>query len=141
VEDEDDPTMDELFSRLWGDLGDRIGGTMSFRLILQPAMAAFIAIRDGLADSRRDRLPFFWRLVRVPEQRAGLLRRAARRIARVFVLGLIMDAIFQFIAFRWFYPGEAVIVAVCLVLVPYGLIRALVGRLTRYWSGGLARPS
>ena len=31
--------MEEIFTRLWNDLIGRIGGPMSFRLLLQPAMA------------------------------------------------------------------------------------------------------
>ena len=43
--------MEEL-TRLWENLTGRIGGTMSFRLILQPAVAIYFAIRDGLSDAR-----------------------------------------------------------------------------------------
>jgi hypothetical protein len=43
--------VEELETRMWGDLLGRLGGSMTFRLILQPMMAAFFAIHDGLRDA------------------------------------------------------------------------------------------
>ena len=51
--------MDEIFSRIWENLVGRIGGAMSFRLILQPAVALFFGIRDGLKDARAQRPAYF----------------------------------------------------------------------------------
>ena len=42
--------MDELIARLAGNLHDRVGGPMWFRLVLQPAMAMFLAVRAGRQD-------------------------------------------------------------------------------------------
>jgi len=42
-----------------------------------------------------------------------------------------MDVIYQYLVFRWFYPGEAVIVAFVLAFVPYLLIRGPVNRIAR----------
>jgi len=44
--------MDEMLTRIWENLAGRVGGAMSFRLILQPAVALFFGIRDGLKDAR-----------------------------------------------------------------------------------------
>ena len=38
--------------------------------------------------------------------------------------------IYEFITVRWFYPGEAVVVALVLAIVPYLMLRGLVNRLT-----------
>jgi hypothetical protein len=40
-----------------------------------------------------------------------------------------MDVIYQFMVFRFIYPGEALIVAFVLACVPYLLIRGPIGRL------------
>jgi hypothetical protein len=40
--------MDDL-TRIWVNLGSRIGGPLSFRLLLQPLVAATLAIRAGRA--------------------------------------------------------------------------------------------
>ena len=46
---------DEVRHRVWQQLIERPGGPMTFRFILQPAMAAIAALRDGIQDilSRR----------------------------------------------------------------------------------------
>jgi hypothetical protein len=45
-----------------------------------------------------------------------------------------MDAIYQFIALRWFYPGEAILVTLQLAFVPYLLVRGPANRIARRWA-------
>ena len=59
------------------------------------------------------------------------MRDGWKSVGRVFLLGIIMDAIYQFMVFRWFYPGEAILVAAILALVPYLLIRGPVNWMAR----------
>jgi hypothetical protein len=66
--------MDELIARGWEGLMARIGGPMTFRLILQPLMATLLAVRAGLKDAREGRPPYFWTLVTDSAQRLDLLR-------------------------------------------------------------------
>jgi hypothetical protein len=54
--------MDHLITRITGDLIARVTGPMKFRLVLQPAMATFFAIRDGLKDAREGNPAYFWAL-------------------------------------------------------------------------------
>jgi hypothetical protein len=42
-----------------------------------------------------------------------------------------MDAIYQWIVLKTFYPGEAVIVAIGLAFFPYRLLRGPITRLAR----------
>jgi hypothetical protein len=49
-------------------------------------------------------------------------------------MAVTIDIIYQIINLRWFYPTEAVIVAVVLAFVPYLLIRGPVGRIVRIWT-------
>lgn len=51
--------MDDIWMRFVEDLSDRVSGPMKFRLVLQPMMAAFFAIRSGLADARAGKPPYF----------------------------------------------------------------------------------
>jgi len=44
-----------------------------------------------------------------------------------------MDAIYQFLVLRWFYPGEALITAFVLAVLPYLLIRGPAARIARHW--------
>ena len=126
--------MRDLFLRMWENLGSRIGGPMTFRIILQPTMAALLALRAGLKDAREGRPPYFWTMITDPTQRGELLREGWKAVARVLALALIMDAIYQLIVLRWFYPGEALLVATVLAIVPYILIRGPVNRLARRWK-------
>jgi len=44
-----------------------------------------------------------------------------------------MDIIYQLIVQRWIYPGETVVIAVVLAILPYLLIRGPVNRIARRW--------
>ena len=61
-----------------------------------------------------------------------MIRDGWKSVGRVFILGIIMDAIYQLIVFRWFYPVEALLVAAILALVPYLLIRGPVNRIAKH---------
>src|SRR5262245_51546198 len=124
--------MEESFTRLWNDLIGRIGGPMSFRLLLQPAMAMIFAIRDGLKDSREGRPAYFYSLFTDPENRRSRLREGFKAVSRVFILAIVMDMIYQLIVLRWFYPLQALIVAFVLAFLPYILLRGPVNRIARF---------
>jgi hypothetical protein len=107
---------------------------MSFRFILQPVMATFFAVRSGWQDGRTGRPAYFWAILTAPEHRRDLLRQGWKAVAKVFAMAVIIDAVYQVIQLRWFYPGEALTVAIVLAFVPYLLIRGPVGRIVRWWQ-------
>jgi hypothetical protein len=121
--------MNYLFSREWNDLVGRVGGPMTFRLILQPAVAIFLAIRAGLKDAREGRTAFFWAVIQDPRHRAYLLEQGWKDVGRLFILAMLMDAIYQLIVLRWIYPGEMLVVAILLAIVPYLLVRGPTNRI------------
>ena len=125
--------MEELIIRGWEGLVDRVGGPMTFRLILQPMMATLLAVRAGVKDAREGRPPYLWTLLTDPNQRVDLLREGWRSIARVFVLAVVMDVIYEWVVGRWFYPLETLIVAIVLAVLPYLLLRGPINRLVRRW--------
>jgi hypothetical protein len=116
----------DVMERLWQDLIQRPDAPMRFRFILQPVMAAIVAIRDGLKDVRAGRKPYFREALGVRRLREGL-----NATPRIILLGIMMDAIYQIIFLRRFYPGETVIIALVLALVPYLLIRGPAARMAR----------
>ncbi len=128
------------FARIWHDLIERPSGPMSFRCILQPAMAAVAAIHDGLKDARAGRSPYFWTVLRKPQERVGRLREGLNATARIILLGIVMDTIYQILVLKRFYPNEALIVALLLAFIPYVILRGLVVRIARRWLGGASSP-
>lgn len=120
--------MEDLFSRLWAHLQDRITGPMTFRLILQPSMALFFGVRDGLKDARLGKAPYFWKLFTDAASRRDLIQDGWKSVAKVFLMAVLIDAIFQYLVFHWLYPVEALITAAALALLPYLLIRGPVSR-------------
>jgi hypothetical protein len=125
----------EVRGRIWQNLFERPGGPMVFRFFLQPTMAAIVAWRDGVNDARTGRTPFFEAILNYPAQRAGRMNEALVATARIILLGLVMDGIYQAIEFKTFHPAEAVIIALVLAFVPYLLLRGLIARAARRWVG------
>lgn len=117
--------------RFWTDLIERPSGPMAFRFILQPLMAAIAAILHGRNDAHAGRSPYFWTLLRNPQERAGRLREGLNATARIILLGIIMDVIYQLIVLKMFYPVEALITALVLAFLPYVILRGIITRLTR----------
>lgn len=126
--------MRDLVLRGWINLFDRVGGPMTFRIILQPTMATIIGVLAGLRDARERRPPYLWTLLTDPSQRADLLRQGRKAVGRVFLLALVMDVIYQLIVERWIYPVELLLVAILLGVFPYLLVRGPVNRIARRWA-------
>jgi hypothetical protein len=122
--------MDPIIARVAHNLAERVTGPMKFRLLLQPAMATFFAIRDGLRDARECKPPYFWGLFTDKRERESMVKNGWKSVGKVFILAIVLDVIYQLIEHRWtVYPGEAVLVAIILAIVPYLLIRGPVNRI------------
>ena len=125
-----------MFARVWANLIGRIGGPLTFRLVLQPTVAAYFAIRGGLKDAREGRRPHGLVILTDSTKRRELLRESWQEVAKVFLAAVIIDLIYQVTEFRWFYPEEALVVATLLALLPYLLLRGLANRIARHWLHG-----
>ncbi len=125
-------TIDDT-KRLWLDLFERPSGTMSFRFVLQPVMAAIAAAYDGMKDARAHRTPYLRSLLYEPENRGARLSEGFVSTARIMLLGLAMDAVYQWRVLDTFYPGEAVLMALALGFLPYLLLRGLITRAAHRW--------
>ena len=119
--------------RIWQNVLTRPGGPMTFRFILQPAMAAIAALLDGIKDARTGRSPYLWTLLTNEADRAAHLHEGLISTARIILLGLVMDSIYQFMVLKMFYPAESVIVALTLAFLPYVLLRGPISRIARLW--------
>ena len=123
--------MEEMWMRFVENLADRVTGPMKFRLLLQPVMAVIFAVLSGLKDARSGKPPYFWALVTDPSHRREMFRDGWKSVGKVFVLALALDVVYQIIVQRFVYPGEAIVVALALAIVPYLIVRGLVTRLAR----------
>jgi hypothetical protein len=123
--------MEDLLARIVENLSDRVTGPMKFRLILQPLMATIFAVRSGLRDAKEGRPPYFWAIFTDPVNRREMLQDGWKAVGKIFIIAVIIDAVYQYMVLKWFYPGEAIIVAVLLAFIPYLLIRGPVSRIAR----------
>ena len=123
--------MDSMWMRVGTQLVARVSGPMKFRLVLQPLMATFFAIRSGLADAKAGKTPYFWCLLSDPSQRVDMLKDGWKSVGRVFILALVLDVVYQIIEIHFVYIGEAIIVAFVLAILPYLCLRGIVTRIGR----------
>jgi hypothetical protein len=121
--------LTEFFTDLWRMLIGRFEGPFTFRFLIQPAMASFFAVRAGLKDARENRTPYLWSVFSNPASRRALLREGWRDVGKVFLVAVVLDVIYEIIQHRWLYPGQSLIVATVLAIIPYGLVRGPVTRL------------
>ncbi len=114
--------LSDHFVRLWANLADRPVEPLAFRFLLQPAVSASLAIRDGIQDGRVKATPYLWAIIFDAGSRASLVREGIRATGKIIILAAAIDIIYQLMVLREFHPSEALIVAVALGFVPYLLI-------------------
>jgi hypothetical protein len=127
----------DVHQRFWTDIFGRLTGPMTFRVFLQPIMGLIAAIPDGRRDAREGHSSFFWTSHGDTSLQRGRLRQGLYATARIMLLGLCMDLIYQMKVFGQFYPAEAVLFALVLCVIPYFFWRWLVERIASRRS---ARP-
>jgi hypothetical protein len=123
--------MEEMFPRGWDELLARESGALHFRVVFQPLVATFFAIRSGLWDAREGRSLFFWTVVLDASQRRPLVRQLWKDVGKLFVVAVVLDVVYQVVVLHWFYPVQALIVAVVLAIFPYLVVRGLANRIGR----------
>ena len=129
--------------RIWENLGGRIGGPFSFRLVLQPLVAIALGVRAGLQDARAGRPAYFWTILTDAAHRRELVREGWNAVAKVFIVAALIDGVYQIVAFKRIYLGETLIVAFLLACIPYLLVRGPANRLaslSRYRVAPRPRP-
>jgi hypothetical protein len=128
----------EVLDRAWRNIVARPGGPMTFRFILQPAMAGIAALRDGINDARLGRSPYLSAVVRGTEGRSSRLWEGVVSTAKILILGIVMDGVYQLTVLGTFYPAESAFIAILLAFVPYALLRGPFKRVASRW---ITRPA
>ena len=121
----------ETLQRIVENFFGRMDGPLHFRFILQPLMASIFAILDGIKDAKAGKPAYFWALVFNPEHRKELLQSGWKHVGKIFILAVVLDVVYQLKVLKTIYPGEVLIVALVLAVVPYLLLRGPVNRLMR----------
>ena len=111
--------MSETLLAHWEMLIGRWYGPLSLRLVLQPAFAATLALRAGLADARVKRPPFGWTVIRDRHERAWMIRHGWGHVSRLFFGALAVDILYQILVFRRLYPIQGLPVATTLAIPTY----------------------
>jgi hypothetical protein len=131
--------MDDIWNRFIGNLFGRLDGPLHFRFFMQPAMAIIFAVIDGIKDAKLGRPAYLWVMVKNPDQRKELMKLGWKRVGKIFILAVILDVIYQIKVYHWFYPGETLVVAIVLAIIPYFLVRGPVNRIATWRANKVAQ--
>ena len=125
----------EMLSRGVEQLLGRAIGPLQFRLFVMPTVVTILAIRAGLRDARAGEPAFLWGIISEPSRRRQRMLAAWKDVARIFIVAIVLDTVYQVMVLRAFYVVQALIVAVACAIVPYVLFRGPTARLARVLSG------
>jgi hypothetical protein len=118
----------DILQRIVENIFGRLDGPLHFRFILQPLIAIIFAVMDGLKDAKTGQPAYFWAIVYNPEHRKELLHSGWKHVGKIFIIASVLDIVYQLKVFHRIYPGELLIVAFVLAIVPYLLVRGPVNR-------------
>ena len=122
-----------LFSRAFlEDIPRRLAGPGRFRFVIQPVIATILGIRGGLADARAGRPPYLYGVFMHRHLRRQLVRSGFENVVNLLLMGILLDAVFQWVILGVSHPGAALVVGPVLIGVPYAVARALANRLVRW---------
>ena len=120
-----------LFSQAFlEDIPERLAGPGRFRFILQPTVAVILGILGGLADARAGRPPYLYGVLFHRGFRSELIRSGFETVANLLLMGILLDAVFQWVILGVSHPGAALVLGPVLIVLPYTVARALSNRLT-----------
>jgi hypothetical protein len=118
-----------LFSQQFLDeLPQRLTGPGRLRFLLQPLVAIVLGWRDGLTDARAGRSPYLFGLLVGREGRKDLLRSGLAAVRDLLAVGIVLDAVAQFLIYGQVHPGAALVIGPVLICLPYSAARALTNR-------------
>jgi hypothetical protein len=118
----------DMIARGWDNFVQRPQGSLSLRFLIQPLIAAVIALRAGVKDAREGRPAYLWAALTSPGYRLQLLHGGWRDMRTPFLVSAILDSIYQLITHGFIYPLELLFTATLLALVPYLVLRGPANR-------------
>ena len=121
--------MDDLWQLFASQLHDRVSGPMKFRIVLQPIMATYFAIRSGWRDAKSGADPYFWSFLIGRGHRFDLIKDGWESVGRVVLLSAGLDLVYQYFVQSSIHLRAVIIVAFVLAVVPYVIVRGTVTRI------------
>jgi hypothetical protein len=130
-ERDDVNTVLDMIGRGWENFLARPSGSLNLRFIVQPTLAALLALRAGIQDARQGRQGYLWPVLSNPERRFQLLHEGWRGARTPCLVAIVLDCIYQLITVQFIYPLELLFTATLLALIPYVLLRGPFNRIAR----------
>lgn len=122
------------WQRVIENLIARFDGPLHFRFIVQPLMATIFAVIDGVKDAKAGKPAYFWAMLTTPEHRKALLKEGWKSVGKIFILAIVLDFVYELKVESTIHPGEILIVAIVLAIVPYLALRGPINRVVRLWK-------
>jgi hypothetical protein len=126
----------DMIARGWENFLARPAGSLNLRFILQPTIAAILALRAGIKDAREGCPAYLWAAATNPKARWQLLHGGWKDMRTPFLVAATLDAVYQLIVHKFVYPLELLFTATLLALVPYFILRGPVNRIARLFISG-----
>ena len=104
-------------------------GPGNLRFVVQPLIAILLAMRDGRNDAKSGTSPYLYELVSSSGQRGATLKGGIKAVLMPFSVAVILDSILQIVIFDVWRLQSALVVGLCLVGIPYILVRSISNRL------------
>ncbi|HYR84205.1 MAG TPA: hypothetical protein VE422_09020 [Terriglobia bacterium] len=123
--------MADWLIRTLHEIAARPDGPLAMRFYLQPAMAIFFAIHDGLEDARKGRPAYFWALFTDPVHRREMMQDGWKSVGVIFTVAAILDIVYQLVVLQQVHPLQTVLIATLLAIIPYVAVRGPVNRVAR----------
>lgn len=121
-----------MIASIWTDivegLGLRLGGPFRFRFIIQPLVAIALGVRNGLQDAHDGKPPYAFGILFDREHRRDLLK-SGKDIIKPVVVGIIIDAAFQYVVLERIRVAPAIVVGTLVLGIPYALARGITNRI------------
>jgi MFS family permease len=112
----------------------RAVGPLQFRLVVMPTVVTLVAIRAGLRDARGGQPAFLWGIISDRGRRRRRMLAAWKDVARMFIVALVLDTVYQIMVLPAFSVVQSLIVAVACAIVPYVVFRSSTTLLARGFS-------
>ena len=103
----------------------RLVGPMSLRLVIQPAIALLLGIRDGRMDAKEGEPPFIVGLITNSRDRKAKLVSLFKSLSKAIIIAVILEVIVQYLLFGQVHAIGVILYASFFLIVPYSLARGV----------------